>query len=111
MSQVRGASRVASGVRAVEHLACEAARLDFVDDILEHGALNDNHCARVHLECMARVGIPVVVDRVEEGVAAHLGRPSRGVVDVVALEGDQVVGSGEVEGPVVVAVAGSGPRG
>lgn len=111
MAQVGCASRVAGGVRAVEHLAREAARLDLVDDILEHGALDDNHGARVHLERVARVGIPVVVDRVEEGVAANLWRSSGGVVDVVALEGDQVVGSGEVEGPVVVPVAGGGPGG
>ena len=32
-------------------------------------------------------------------------------MDVIALEGDQVVGAGEVETPVVVAVAGGGPRG
>lgn len=32
-------------------------------------------------------------------------------MDVVALEGDQVVGTGEVEGPVVMPVASSRPRG
>lgn len=111
VAQVRGARRVAGGVWAVEHLAREAARLDLGDDILEHGALDYYHRAGVHLERVARVGVPVVVDCVEEGVAADLWGPPRGVVDVVALEGDEVVGAGEVEAPVVVTVAGGRPRG
>lgn len=64
MTQVRRASRVAGGVWAVEHLALEAACLNLVDDVLEDGALDHHLCAGVNLEGMARVGVPVVVDRV-----------------------------------------------
>lgn len=39
---------------------------------------------------MARVGVPVVVHGVEEGVAADFGRAAGGVVDVVSFEGDEV---------------------
>ena len=60
---------------------------------------------------MLGVGVEVVVDGVEEGVTSNLGRAAGGVVDVVALEGDHVVGTGEVHAPVVVAVAGSRPGG
>jgi hypothetical protein len=49
---------------------------------------------------------PQVVDGVQEGAAGDLGGAARDVVDVVVLEGDVVGGSGEVESPVVVAVAG-----
>ena len=60
---------------------------------------------------MAAVGVPVVVDGVEEGVAGNLRAAAAGVVDVVALESDQIVGASEVHGPVVVAVAGGRPGG
>jgi hypothetical protein len=42
----------------------------------------------------------------ENGVALDLGGATRGVVNVVALESDHVVGSGEVESPVVASIAG-----
>lgn len=48
---------------------------------------------------------PVVVDGVKDGVALNLGRTAGGVVNVVALESDHVVGSGEVQGPVVASIA------
>lgn len=48
----------------------------------------------------------VVVDGVEEGAASELGGTAAEVVDVVVLEGDLVVGAGEVQVPVVVAIAG-----
>jgi hypothetical protein len=48
---------------------------------------------------------------VQEGVALHLGGAAAGVVDVVALQGDQVVGAVQVDAPVVVAVAGGGVGG
>lgn len=60
---------------------------------------------------MLGVGVEVVVDSVEESVTSNLGRAAGGVVDVVALEGDHVVGAGEVHAPVVVGVAGSRPGG
>ena len=56
---------------------------------------------------MAAVVVEVVVDGVQERVALDLGGAAGGVVDVVALEGDEVGGSVEVDAPVVVAVAGS----
>lgn len=58
---------------------------------------------------MSGVGVPVVVDCVQQGVASDLGRASRDVVDVVALHGNHVVGASQVDSPVVVAVAGCAP--
>lgn len=55
---------------------------------------------------MAAVVVPVVVDGVEDGVALDFGGAAGGRVDVVVFEGDHVVRAGEVEGPVLVAVAG-----
>lgn len=49
---------------------------------------------------------PVVVDGVEDGVALNLGGTARGVVNVVALESNHVVGPGEVKSPVVASIAG-----
>jgi hypothetical protein len=43
---------------------------------------------------------------VQQSVALDLGGAAAGVVDVVALHGDHVVGAIEVDAPVVVAVAG-----
>lgn len=48
---------------------------------------------------------------VQEGAALDLGGTATGVVDVVALQGDVVVGTVKVDTPVVVAVAGSGVAG
>lgn len=42
----------------------------------------------------------------ENGVALDLGGTTRGVVNVVALESNHVVGPGEVDGPVVTSIAG-----
>jgi len=55
--------------------------------------------------------IPEVVDYVDDGIASKLGRAALGVVDVVVLEGDCVLGAGQVHGPVVVGVTASGPLG
>jgi hypothetical protein len=57
----------------------------------------------------SRRNSPVVVDSVENSIALDLGRTTRGVVDVVALESDHVVGAGEVKSPVVTAIAGGRP--
>ena len=46
---------------------------------------------------------------VQKGVALDLGRTSAGVVDVVALHGNEIAGAVEVDAPVVVAIAGGGP--
>lgn len=42
---------------------------------------------------------------VEKSVTGNLGRTARGVVDVVVLEGNQIVGTSEVHGPVSVTIA------
>lgn len=55
--------------------------------------------------------VPVVVDGMEESVALNLGRATRGVVNVVALKGNQIVGSSEVESPVMATIASGGPAG
>jgi hypothetical protein len=43
---------------------------------------------------------------VQEGVALDLGGAAAGVVDVVALQGDEIAVTIEVDGPVVVSVTG-----
>ena len=79
-------------------------------DVLEDVTLSKDLGARVSLESMGN-SVEVVVDGVEEGVASNLGGAARGVVDIVVLQGDGVGRTGEVQGPVVTAVAGSRPRG
>ena len=81
------------------------------DDVLEDVALGENVATSTDVESVAAVGVPVVVDGVEKSVAADLGGAAGCVVDVVALEGDEIAAAGEVERPVVVVVAGGGPRG
>lgn len=44
----------------------------------------------------------------QKSVTLDLGGTAAGVVDVVALQGDEIAGSVEVDTPVVVAVAGGG---
>jgi hypothetical protein len=46
---------------------------------------------------------------VKDGVALDLRGATRGVVNVVALESDHVVGAGEVESPVVTSITGGRP--
>lgn len=75
-----------------------------LDNILEDVALGEDVGTGADLEGVAAVVIPVVVDGVEKSVATNLGRAARGVVNVVVLEGDQVVGSVEVKSPVSVRV-------
>jgi hypothetical protein len=95
---------------AVEQFASQTSLLrEF--DVLENIALCDNLGAGISFECVLRVGVEIVVHGVEQGVAADLGGAARGVVDVVLLEGHEVVGTGQVDAPVVVAVAGGGPAG
>jgi len=60
---------------------------------------------------VADVVIPEVVDHMDDGVASELGRAALGVVNVVVLESDCVLGAGQVNGPVVVSVTASGPLG
>jgi len=62
---------------------------------------------------MTRVAIEIVVYRMEQRVAlsTDLRAAARGVVDVVALHGDEIAAAEEEDAPVVAAVAGSGPGG
>lgn len=80
-------------------------------DVVESIALSDDLGAGTDVEGVAGVGVPVVVDGVEERAAGHLWGAAGGVVDVVSGECDEIVGTCEVDGPVVVVVAGSGPGG
>jgi len=106
-----GTSGVGGGAGSGEDLSARGAWVDGRRDVLEDVAFSDDGGASADLEGVAAVGVEVVVDGVEESVAADLGAATAGVVDVVALESDHVVGAGEVQGPVVVAVAGGGPGG
>lgn len=93
-----------------EELALDTLRVDGVLDVLEDVALSKD-VARVDLEGVVRDVVEEVVDGVEESVAGDLGATAGDAVDVVVLEGDQVVGAGKVESPVVVGVAAGGPVG
>lgn len=93
-----------------EELALDTLLVDGVLDVLEDVALSKD-VARVNLEGVVRDIVEEVVDGVEESVAGDLGATAGDSVDVVVLEGDQVVGAGEVESPVVVGVAAGGPVG
>jgi len=95
---------------AVVQLAWQAGLLR-LNNVLENVALSNDLGAGIGLESMLAVGVEVVVDGVEEGVAADLGGAAGGVVNVVTLEGHEVVGASEVYAPVVVAVTGRGPCG
>lgn len=57
---------------------------------------------------MAGVVVPVVVDSVEKSVGLDLGSTTRGLVDVVVLEGNFISGTIEIKGPVLVSIAGGG---
>ena len=107
MSQRRTANRIRPRTRAAEKLPGVTQQRGI--HILEHVALR--HDVRPVVESVTRVGVEVVVHGVQQGVAADLGGAPRGVVDVVALEGNQVVGARQVQRPVVVVVAGGGPVG
>jgi hypothetical protein len=88
MAQIRCAGGIGSAVWAREDLAGDgAAGVNNVDDVLEDISLGDDHGASVDLEGVATVGVPVVVDGVQQRVAGDLGRASRRVVNVVALHG------------------------
>jgi len=82
-------------------------------DILEHIALGNNHTASFNIKRMASVAVEVVVYRMKQRVSlsTNLRAAARGVVDVVALHGDEVAAAEEEDAPVVAAVAGCGPGG
>lgn len=107
---VAAKTALASGTTGSKDLAGKTS-LRRGHDVLESIALSDDLGTSVGLESVTGVGVEVVADGVEKGVASDLWRAARGVVDVVALEGDHVVAAGEVDSPVVVAIAGGGPGG
>jgi hypothetical protein len=74
----------------VEQFAGQTSLLR-LDDILEDVTLSEDLCAGIDFEGVLAVCVEVVVHGVEESVAADLGGAARGVVDVVLLEGDEVV--------------------
>ena len=84
------AGGVGAGVGAGEELAGGGVGVERGLDVLEDVALGDGLAARVDLEGVAGVVVPVVVDGVEEGVAGDLGGAAGGVEDVVVLEGDEL---------------------
>ena len=78
-------------------------------NILKDVAFSNNHTTSSIVKGMTRVRVPVVVDGMEERIATDLGTAARGVVDVVTLHRDQIVGSGQIYGPVMMTIAGRGP--
>ena len=109
MPQRPTTSRIRAGTRRAEEPATVRQQRGL--HVLKHVPLRDDHAARAVIERVARVGVEVVVDGVQQRVAVHLGRAAGGVVDVVALHGDEVLGARQVDGPVVVVVARGGPGG
>lgn len=67
-------------------------------DVVEYAAF-DQDVGVFAFECVAGVVGPVVVHCVQEGATPDFGGAAGGVVDVVAFEGDLVVGADEEERP------------
>ena len=103
------AGSIGSGSGGTEQLSSVAEKRGH--DVLEDVALSNDLATGSDVESVARVGIPVVVDGMDERVSADLGAAAGGVVDVVVLHGDEVGGASQVDGPIVVAIAGGGPAG
>lgn len=96
-------------------------------NVLEHVTLGENHTTATDLEGVAGRVVPVVVDLeifsmhdlterdrtycVKQSVALNLGAASTEVVDVVALESDEIARAIEVDTPVSVAVTCGAVRG
>lgn len=97
------------GVIDSEQAAAGGSVLDGSLDTGESVALGEDLGSRRDLEGVAGVVLPVVVDGVKQGVAGDFRGTAGRAVDVVALEGDLVLRAGEVQCPVLVAVAGGGP--
>ena len=107
VTKVGSAGSISSSSSSTEQFSSVAEKRGY--NVLEDVALSNYLTAGSNVESVARVGIPVVVDGVNERVSADLGTAARGVVNVVVLHGDKVGGASQVDGPVVVAVAGGGP--
>jgi hypothetical protein len=105
-SEVFAASSVGGGGWCGEEFAAHGSVEDGWN-VLENVTFSKDVSTLTDLESVSAVVVPVVVDGVEESVSLDLGGSSAGVVDVVALHGDEIVGSVEVDTPVVVSVASS----
>ena len=103
VSKIGGAGCVGAGRWSSEELTVNRR---FSDDwnVLENVALSDDVGTGTDLERVSRVVVPVVVNGVKDGVSLNLWRTSRSMVDVVTLHGDHIVGTIEIDTPVVVSV-------
>lgn len=109
VAQIGTASSIGRGSRGTEELSSVAQKRG--DDVLEDITLGNNHTTGSDVESVAGVGIPVVVDGVDQRVTTNLGAAARGVMDVVVLHGDEVGRASQVDSPVMVTVAGGRPAG
>lgn len=91
VAKVRVANLVGAGAGRGEDAAVDRALLNRVVDVLEDVALCDDLGAAADFESVALDLVPVVVDGVEESVAANLGSTSGSVVDVVVLHRHQII--------------------
>lgn len=109
-SKVSRANLVGGSIGRSEELSINGGLSNNID-VLENVALSEDVTTGTNLEGVAGVVVPVVVDSVQESVTLDLGATTAGVVDVVALEGDEVGVTIKVDTPVGVGVAGSGVLG
>lgn len=107
VSKVGRADLIRVAIRRGKQLPINGALNNGID-VLEDVALGQNVAARSNFKGVSAGVVPVVVDRVEKGVALDFGTAATEMVDIVAFHGDQIVGSIQVNAPVVVAVAGGG---
>lgn len=109
MSQVLGARSVGSCARTAEHFT--QILQQWRNDVLEDVSFGYDHGSGSNVKCVPGAGVPVIIYRVQKGIANHLWSAAGGVVDVVSFEGNEIVGAGEVEGPVVVVITCRRPGG
>lgn len=109
MSKVVAASSVGARRRATKELSRIAEQRSL--HILERIALGNDHPTSTIVESVTSVGVEIVVDCVKECVATDLGAAAGGMVDIVTLHSDQILGACQVDAPIVVAIAGGGPAG
>jgi len=76
-------------------------RINGATDAIKDIAFCENICTRIDLKCMPS-GIdiaPVVIDRMQNCFPAYFGTAARGVVDIISLERDLVVGAEKEDRP------------
>lgn len=104
-AKVLRTGRSGGGILDSEKAASSRSILDRCHYAGERVALGKNLSTSGDLERVAAVVLPVVVHGMQDGVTSDLRSAARGTVDVVALEGDGVLRTSEVERPVMVVVA------